>query len=91
MRRGNALAAEFAPRAAENVPPRDRESGKDVGDQRVLELLYLVLETELALLHPGKLERIAIARAAHHVDLCVEAAVLGFQDSEKFDGIVVVH
>ncbi len=91
MRRRNALKTGYAPCAAANVPLRDGVSGEDVGDQRVFEFLDLIFQAELALLHPGKFELVAIARTAHHVDLGIEATMLSFQDSEELGWIIVVH
>ena len=39
----------------------------------------------------GKLERIAIARAAHRFDVGVETAMFGLEQGEQLDQIVIVH
>lgn len=46
---------------------------------------------EFALLHPGKLELVAIARLAHRINIGVESAMFGFEHHQHFVRIVIVH
>jgi len=66
-------------------------SGDDVGDNSVCKLLYLILQSELPLLHSGQLQLVAIAGHAKQLDLLVETAMLNLEKRQHFPRIVVIH
>jgi len=67
------------------------ESGDDVGNDAVGELLDLVLKRQLTFLHPGKLKLVAIARHAQQLNLVLETPVFRLEQSQNFPRIIVIH
>jgi hypothetical protein len=70
---------------------RTGQSGNYVGNNSVRELLNFVLERQLALFHPSKLELVAIAALAHPLNLLVEAPMLDPEHREHLPRIIVIH
>src|SRR4051812_4461490 len=66
-------------------------SGDDVGDQFVLERGDLVLEPQLALLEPRRLELVDRTRAQQRRDRSVEIAMLRTQKFEPAQDFAVFH
>jgi len=70
---------------------RTGASGDDVWNDPVRELLDLVLQRQLALLHAREFQLIAIAGRAEQLNFFVEAPVLGLQQGQNLLRVVVVH
>ena len=66
-------------------------SGEDVRNDSIGELLDFVLERQLALFHPGKLELIAIACRAHSLNFLVETPMFALEHDQHFARVVVIH
>lgn len=67
-----------------------RDSGDDVGDNAVIELVDFVLQQQLALFQPGDFQLVDSPLFAQGQDLLVQAAMLGLQQLQQLPGIVVV-
>jgi len=66
-------------------------SGEDIWNDAIGELLDLILERQLALFHPGKLQLIAIARRSHSLNFFVEAPMFALEHDQHFPRVIVVH
>jgi hypothetical protein len=88
---GNVSRIPLAAQVPRTVPQRDG-SCDDVGDVRIGNSLDLVLQSELALFQPCKLELIGGAARRKRCNLRVERAVLGFKCLElSRRTFVIVH
>jgi hypothetical protein len=67
------------------------ESGDDVRDNAVGELLDLIFERQLPLLHPGELKLVAIARHTQQLNLFLETPVFRLEQSQNFPRIIIIH
>ena len=79
------------PQLKHDTVPHWDSSGDNVGRDSVGELFDFVAQMEFALLHPGKLELVAIAGFAHRINIGIESAMFDFEHRQHFFRIVVVH
>src|SRR5512140_924108 len=89
--RGNARTAPSATANCSMSRLRTGRSGDNVGNDAVRELLDLILERQLAFLHPGKLKLVAIASLAHPLNLLVQAPVFNLEQGQQLPWVIVVH
>jgi hypothetical protein len=67
------------------------QSGENIGNEIVLDMRYLILQSELALFEPGNLQLIASACRGQCINRGVQIAVLYLQHCQTFAHFFVVH